>query len=142
MGKATFLTLAGISLAAIVAAQTDDALPSHLSGHWTLVVNRTFVNAVSFDFDGTGKPGTVNGKATWRGVTCGAQTEPVTGTWDGRELRLDTILPANVNADRMNGDCGDGRLFVVLTRRAGEKIFEGYAHASYTPAVPSVRVSP
>jgi hypothetical protein len=75
-------------------------------------------------------------------VTCGAQSEPFTGTWDGRELRINLVLRANVNVDRMNADCGDGKIAVVLTREAGEKSFEGDAHASYTPAVPSLTVSP
>jgi hypothetical protein len=142
MWKGTILTLAGASMAAIAAAQTDDALPGHLSGHWTLVGNRTSVNAVSFDFEGSGKPGALGGKVTWRGVGCGAQNEPLTGTWDGRELRINMVLRANVNADRMKADCGDGKTTVVLTRKAGEKSFEGDARASYTPAVPSVTVSP
>jgi hypothetical protein len=54
MWKETMLTLGAASIAAIAGAQTDDALPGHLSGHWTLLGNRTFVNALSFDFDGTG----------------------------------------------------------------------------------------
>ena len=33
----------------------------------------------------------------------------------------------------MKGDCSDGKLTGVLTRRAGETSFEGDAHASYTP---------
>lgn len=110
------------------------------TGHWS--DNRTFVNVVSFDFEGSGKPGALSGKVTWRGVGCGAQNEPLTGTWDGRELRINMVLRANVNADRMNADCGDGKITVVLTRKAGEKNFEGDAHASYTPAVPSLTVSP
>lgn len=126
-----------------VLAQSGDRLPSKLSGRWTFTGPRqTFINSVTIEIDGNGKLGPVTGRMTWRGVTCGAQDEPLTGTWDGSELRFASTLRANVNADRMNGQCGDGKTTFLLKRKAGQAGFEGEAHADYTPAVPTISVSP
>lgn len=129
--------------AAVAAAQSGDGLPHKLSGRWTVVgPNQTFVNPVALEFDGDGKPGPITGRATWRGVTCGAQDEPLTGTWDGKELRVVTTHRANTNASRMNGQCGDGKTTYVLTRKPGEKTFEGEARSNYSSSVATISVSP
>lgn len=124
-------------------AQANDSLPHKLSGRWTFTgPSQTFINPVTLEFDGDGKPGPITGRMTWRGVTCGAQDEPLTGTWDGTELHFTSLLRANVNAQRMNGQCGDGKTTYVLRRKPGEASFEGDARASFTSAVPTISVSP
>jgi hypothetical protein len=137
--------LSGIVLGVLVEAafaQAGDLLPAKLSGRWTFVGPRTYINAVSIEFDGDGRPGPIAGRLTWRGVSCGAQDEPLTGTWDGIELRFTAMLRANVNVQSMNGQCGEGQATFVLTRKRGERNFEGDARAAYTQAVPTISVSP
>lgn len=139
-------TLAGIVLvvfADAALAQSGERLPGKLSGRWTFTgPSQTFINPVTLEFDGDGKPGPITGRLTWRGVTCGAQDEPLTGTWDGSELHFTSTLRANVNAQRMNGQCGDGKTTYVLRRKPAEASFEGDARATFTPAVPTISVSP
>jgi hypothetical protein len=135
--------LPGILLVALVeaaAAQAGDRLPGKLSGHWTYIGSRTYINPVTIVFDGDGAPGPVTGRLTWRGVTCGAQDEPLNGTWNGTELRFTAALRANVNVESMNAQCGDARF--TLTRKPGEQGFDGDARASYTPAVPTISLAP
>jgi hypothetical protein len=88
---------------------------------------RTFIDTISIEFEGTAEPGAVTGRLTSRGVTCGAKDEPINGTWDGTELRLESKLYPNVNVQRMSGDCGTGRVSYVLTRKPGQAAFEGEA---------------
>ena len=136
-------TYAGILLMAwmeVAAAQVGDHLPSKLSGRWMYVGPKTYINPVAIEFDGDGKPGPIAGHLTWRGVTCGAENERFTGTWDGKELHFRATLRANVNVQRMNGQCGEADF--VLKRKPGEHSFDGDARASYTDAVPTISVSP
>ena len=118
-----------ISATAVVFAQSVAPLPKALSGRWTAVVpgNKTFTDAMSVVFDDPVQSGPVTGKLTSRGVTCGAQNEPLTGTWDGTVLRMESKVYPNVNAQRPNGECGTGRINYVLTRKPGEPTFEGEA---------------
>jgi hypothetical protein len=60
--------------------------------------------------------GPLTGRLTVRGVTYGAIDEPLTGTWDGTELRLESQVRPNVNAHRMNGECGTGKTTFALSR--------------------------
>ena len=78
----------------------------------------------------------------WRGVGCGAQDEPFKGTWDGSELRIETIHRPNVNTQRMGGQCGTGRVTYALKRKPGEKTFEGEARLEGTSAVATMSVGP
>ena len=104
-----------------------NALPGALSGRWTAIPagGRTLVDAWSVRFDGTGAPGPVTGKLTWRGVNCGAQDEPLKGTWDGVELRFESHIRANTNTQNMNGNCANTRGEWVLRRKPGSSTFEG-----------------
>ncbi len=79
------IVLAWVALGVSTAvAQSADQLPGELSGKWTASTPRgTFIDAVSFTFDGNGQPGPVTGKVTFRGVNCGALDEPLKGSWDG-----------------------------------------------------------
>ena len=132
------LTIAGVAV-----AQESDVLPSKLSGRWTAVgATQTFINPMSLEFDGDGKPGPVKGRATFRGVACGAQDEPPTGTWDGKELRVETLHRPNVNVVRLNGQCGDGKTTYVLTRKPGQRTFEGEGRSTYSSAVATMTLAP
>ena len=132
-----------VSTATMLSAQGTDTLPPRLAGHWTVVgPQQTYINPISLTFEGDGRPGPIKVRVTWRGVTCGADDEPSSGTWDGTELRIDTIHRPNVNVQRMNGQCGDGRTTYVLKRKPGEKTFEGEGRATYSPSVATISVAP
>jgi len=125
MRIATIAALAGVC-AVTATAQSSDQLPGKLSGRWTVTSPRgTFIDTVSFTFESNGTPGPVTGKLTFRGVSCGAQDEPLKGTWDGSELRFESTHRPNVNAQRMDGQCGTGKVIYVLRRNPREKTFEG-----------------
>ena len=124
--KVTLLPL--LIFTGMVFAQTAAPLPKAMSGRWTAVIpgGRTFTDTMSIVFDDAPiASGPVTGRLTSRGVTCGAANEPLTGTWDGTELRFESQVRSNVNPQRANGDCGSGRIIFVLTRKAGQATFEG-----------------
>ena len=110
----------------VVAAQPFAALPRTLNGKWTYVVpgGRTFIDSLSLAFDGGGEEGTVSGRLTHRGVSCGALDEPFTATWNGSVLRIESRLRANVNTARNGGTCADK---IVYTLKPSGKGFEGEA---------------
>ena len=103
-------------------------IPTAMSGRWTAVVpgGRTFTDTLSIVLDAipTG-PGAVKGRLTLRGVTCGAQDEPLAGTWDGSELRFESLVRPNVNTQLQNGQCASGRVSFVLKRSPDGKSFQG-----------------
>jgi hypothetical protein len=119
--------LALLIFTGMVFAQTAAPLPKAMSGRWTAVIpgGRTFTDTMSVVLDVPAGTGPVTGHLTSRGVTCGATNEPLTGTWDGTELRFESQVRPNVNTQRANGDCGNGRIIFVLTRKAGHTNFEG-----------------
>lgn len=124
------LTHAVASLSTAIAitalAQTDARLPASLSGRWTLMgPSGVLIDTFSMIFDGSGTPGTVPGRLTWRGVNCGAKDEPIQASWDGTELKFEAVLKANTNTQRMNGNCPAERTRWVLKRMAGDREFEG-----------------
>lgn len=122
LGVALLLTM----IATTALAQTGSLLPGSLSGRWTYVgPPGTFIDTFSIVFEGTGAPGTVPGRLTWRGRNCGASDEPIQASWDGIELKFEAVLKANTNAQRMNGDCPAEPTRWVLQRKAGERSFEG-----------------
>ena len=143
------LALAAFALAAALVSAASaqapaNALPGALSGRWTFLPagGRTFVDMWSARFDGTGAPGPVTGKLTWRGVNCGAQDEPLTGTWDGTELRFESVLRANANTQNLNGNCEGGRAVWVLKRKPGSATFEGEGSMNERKVVVTVTASP
>jgi hypothetical protein len=128
-------TLTGV--AGAVFAQTAAPLPKSLSGHWMSMggnTGRTYIDSMSVTFDDPVEIGPVKGRLTSRGVVCGAMDEPLTGTWDGSELRFESQVRPNVNVARNNGDCGTGRITFVLTRKPGQPGFEGESHRDTSTA--------
>jgi hypothetical protein len=97
---------------------------------------------MSIALDVPAAPGPITGRLTSRGVACGAQDEPMTGTWDGTELRLESKVRPNVNTTRMNGDCASGRVTYVLTRKPGQVKFEGEAMRDGLSTPVQVTLSP
>jgi len=127
-----------------VLAQTPAPLPKTMSGHWTAVVpgGRTFTDSLSVVLDVPGGTGPLTGRLTIRGVTCGALDEPLTGTWDGSELRMESQVRPNVNAQRANGECGTGRVTFNLTRKPGQTAFNGESLRDAAPAPAQVTLAP
>lgn len=137
------LAAAALVLSVPCLAQPAAPLPGSLAGRWTFVgPGRTIIDAWSIRIDGAGAPGPVAGRLTWRGVTCGAQDEPVTGTWDGAELRFEGTLRPNVNVQNANGQCGSGRVAWVLARKPGTSSFEGTATQADRGTVVTVTAAP
>lgn len=140
--------LGSLLLLAITAVEPVDAqpapLPSKLSGKWTAVIpgGRTFIDTISLTLDPPNENGRVTGRLTTRGVVCGALDEPLSGTWDGTELRFDSQVRPNVNAQRPNGDCASGRITFVLTRKPGQQSFEGESRRDGAPAPAQISLSP
>ncbi len=121
-----FFALASIAVTEDIVAQTM-GLPTAMSGRWTAVIpgRQTYTDTMSVVLEVPAGTGTVTGRLNLRGVTCGAINEPLTGTWDGTELRLESQVRPNVNAQRSNGECGTGRVTFVLKRKPGQVGFEG-----------------
>lgn len=110
------------------AGSSVESIPKALSGRWTAVVpgGRTFTDTLSVVLDEVpAGAGAVKGRLTLRGVTCGAQDEPLAGTWDGSELRFDSLVRPNVNTQVQNGQCASGRVSFVLRRSPDTKSFQG-----------------
>ena len=130
--------------AGIASAQTAAPLPASMSGRWSAVIpgNRTFTDSLSVVLDVPDGTGPLTGRLTLRGITCGAQEEPLSGTWDGTELRMESQVRPNVNAQRANGECGTGRLTFKLTRKPGQASFEGEALRDASPVPSQVTLSP
>jgi hypothetical protein len=136
------LVLAG--LAGLVFAQAVAPLPKAMSGRWTAVVpgGRTFTDSLSVVLEVPGGTGPLTGRLTLRGVVCGALDEPLSGTWDGYELRLESQVRPNVNVQRANGECGSGRMTFKLTRKPGQTTFDGEAVRDAAPAPSQVTLAP
>jgi hypothetical protein len=133
--------LAVLSTAAF--AQTDATLPSKLSGRMTATgATRTFILDIAMVFDGDRKPGAIAGHVTHHGVSCGAENEPLAGTWDGTELRVVAALHANVNTLRMGGQCDGAKVTYTLKRKPGGGEFEGDVRANTSSAVATIVLSP
>jgi len=99
-----------------------------LTGSWQVIntnIGRTFTDTISISLDAPTVPGPISGRLTTRGVACGALDEPLTGNWDGTELRFESTLRPNVNTQRQNLDCGTGRVTYILKRKAGTERYEG-----------------
>ena len=143
-GVRIFVLLVLAGSAGMILAQTTAPLPKAMSGRWTSVVpgGRTFTDTWSVILDASGGTGPVTGRLTLRGVTCGALDEPLTGTWDGSELRMESQVRPNVNAQRTNGECGTGRVTFKLTRKPGQSTFEGESHRDAAPSPSQVTLAP
>ena len=140
--KLVLLVLAGS--AGLVLAQAAAPLPKAMSGRWTAVVpgGRTFTDSLSVVLEVPGGTGPLAGRLTLRGVVCGALDEPLSGTWDGNELRMESHVRPNVNTQRPNGECGTGRITLKLSRKPGQTTFEGEAVRHAAPAPTQVTLAP
>jgi len=136
------IALAGIT--GEVLAQATAELPGRMSGRWTAVVpgRATYSDTMSVTLDVPSGTGPLTGRLTSRGVTCGALDEPLTGTWDGTELRFESLVRPNVNAQRADGNCGTGRVTYVLKRKPGQSAFEGESHREGLKIAVQVTLAP
>jgi hypothetical protein len=136
------LVLTGVI--ANVLAEPVSPLPKKMSGHWTTAIpgSRTFTGAMSVVLNLPSGTGPIKGRLTSRGVFCGAIDEPLTGTWDGSELRLESKVRPNVNVQRKNGECGTGKVIYVLTRKAGQTRFDGEVWSDSAPVRGQVTLAP
>jgi hypothetical protein len=124
-------------------AQIDATLPAKLTGHMTATgATQTFILNIAMEFDGDRKPGAIAGRVTHRGVNCGAENEPLTGTWDGTEVRVVATLHANVNTLRMGGQCDGAKVTYTLKRKPGTGEFEGDVRANNSSAAATIVLSP
>ena len=107
--------------------QAPEPLPTALSGHWVVVLpnGRLYTDTMSVVLDAQSGTGAVTGRLTVRGVTCGAQDEPLTGTWDGAQLRFESRVRPNVNAQQKDAQCASGKVAYVLRRKPGQQAFDG-----------------
>ena len=138
-----FFALALIAIADGVLAQATPP-PKAMSGSWTAVVpgRQTFTDSMSVVLEAPAGTGAVTGRLTVRGLACSAVDEPLTGTWDGTELRFESVVRPNVNAQRMNGECGNGRVSFVLKRKPGRDGFEGESQRDGSPVTTQISLSP
>ena len=139
------LLLAGLmTMSGVAFAQGAAPLPKSLSGRWTAVIpgGRVFTDSMSVVLDARDGSGPVTGRLTVRGIVCGAQDEPLAGTWDGTELRFESQVRPNVNAARPNGDCASGRVSFVLVRKPGQTSFEGESRRDGTATPTQITLAP
>lgn len=140
----TCVLLAAIGATINVLAQPAASLPKTMSGRWTAVIpgGQTFTDTMSVSLDLPATTGPLTGRLTVRGVTCGALDEPLSGTWDGAELRFESRVRPNVNAQRMNGECGTGKTTFVLARKPGQDVFEGESRRDAMSVSSQIRLAP
>ena len=132
-----------VAISTTALAQTDATLPAKLSGRMTATgATQTFILDIAMEFDGDRKPGAIAGRVTHRGVNCGAENEPLTGTWDGTELRVVAALHANVNTLRMGGQCDGAKVTYTLKRKPGSREFDGDVRANNSSAAATIVLSP
>src|SRR5438270_2223369 len=114
-------------------------LPASLSGRWTITASgRPASDIVTMSFDGQGQTGPVKGRVSLRGLDCGSLDEPLSGSWDGVDLRLETAQRPEVGAPRADGNCGTARATFVLRRKPGDTRFEGEARVDGLGSVATV----
>ena len=118
-------------------------LPATLSGRWTVTASGFLSShTVTLSFEGQGQTGPVTGRVSFRGMDCGLLDEPLRGSWDGVDLRLETAQRAEVGAPREAGNCGTARATFVLRRNPGDTRFEGEARIEGLPGVATMSLDP
>ena len=126
-----------------VFAQPETGLPKTMSGSWTGVYPRgSFSDTMSVVLGAPDGSGALKGLLTYQGLSCGAKDEPLTGTWNGTELRFESQLRPNVNSKRLNGQCGTGLTKFVLTRKPGQGSFVGESRTEGTQIPDQIQLSP
>ena len=116
-----------------------EALPKSMSGRWAVTTPRGEVsNTWSIIIDKQDGKGAIEGRVTHYGITCGAKDEPMSGTFDGSVLILQSRLRPDVYSARAGGNCGSGKITWTLRKREGRDDFEGEA---VFEGVQSVKVS-
>ena len=102
-----------------------DQLPSSMKGRWYGVGSAGSQNSyeVSLSDLKQGVDGSVEGKLTRFGNGCGADGEPLKGTFDGATLTFESTSKPGVNTRRMGGDCGVDKY--SLKAESGSKSFAG-----------------
>ncbi|MEP7208350.1 MAG: hypothetical protein ABI920_15540 [Casimicrobiaceae bacterium] len=125
MRVAGLFMLALLATAVAVAGEAGEPLAPELAGRWTVLApnGTTYIDVFALRFEGPLAPGTVRGRLTHRGITCGAKDEPFEGAWDGRVLRFEVDLKANANT-RTTSPCAAPHTIYVLERKSPE-LYEG-----------------
>jgi hypothetical protein len=104
------LTIGVLLLATITSlahSQSESSLPATLAGRWSWTgPGGNVTESFALTFEGPRTPGSVQGRFTWRGVTCGAKDEPIQAQWDGTILKFEAVLKSDINTQRSNGRCG------------------------------------
>lgn len=116
-----------LSLTALPEAFAAEPLPKSMDGRWaaTLSSGQQIGNIWSLSVEKQDASGTLQGKLSYYGTFCGAKDEPMTGSFDGSELRITSSLRANTNTDRAGGQCGTGKASWILRKQQGRHLFEG-----------------
>jgi len=132
------------SLGLVPVASLAQPLPSKLSGEWVVVVpgGPVFRDTLSVAFDPRDGYGPITGRLTTRGVACGSQDEPLTGTWDGKELRFESMVRPGVNSQRTPKDCGSGKVLMVLKPVGDKGAFEGESRRPENAVPAQVKLAP
>jgi hypothetical protein len=102
-----------------------DQLPSSMKGRWYGIARGG--SSLNFDISVSelkqGADGSVEGKLTRFGNGCGADGEPLKGTFDGTTLAFESTSKPGVNTRRMGGDCGVDKY--SLKAASGSKSYVG-----------------
>ncbi len=125
INRKTGCLVAAIAGFVAVQAYAADPLPGAMSGRW--FGNAQGGQQLNFEvfvvIEKQESDGTIVGKVTRWGNGCGAKDEPLKGTFDGTNLKFRSMSRANVNARRVDGNCGEDEY--SLKRSADGKSFEG-----------------
>ena len=121
------LQIALIGATTWAVGQAPEPLPTAMSGHWVVVLpnGRLYTDTMSVVLEAPAGTGPITGRLTVRGVTCGALDEPLTGTWDGTQLRFESQVRPNVNTQQKDAQCASGKVMYVLRRKPGAQAFDG-----------------
>ena len=133
-----------LSLTALPGAFAAEPLPKSMGGRWaaTLSSGQQIGNIWSLTVEKLDGSGRFEGKLTYYGAFCGAKNEPMTGTFDGSELRINSSLRANTNTDRAGGQCGTGKAMWLLKKQPGRQLFEGEGELEGIPVKTRVYLNP
>jgi len=120
MKLAIALVIAAVSLP----AHSADTLPAALKGRWYGIAAGGSSNNYDISLSDLkqSSDGNVTGTLTRFGNGCGANGEPLNGSFDGTTLKFESTSKAGVNTRRMGGDCGVDR---YVLKRGDDGKFTG-----------------